>query len=145
MRSTGASAPSNWPPASAVKSRDYADAQKQIADAMRYFCARDLDSWSNYILVWQARLDFERSDWDAAADIAGRLVTSHGVAVVTRICALVVLARVRLRRGDPGARELLEEAVVLAQQSGELQRLAPVAAARAEEAWLRNNGTPVDP
>ena len=128
----------------AVKSRDYADAHKQIGDAMRYFCARDLDSWSNYILVWQARMDFERSDWDAAADIAGRLVTSHGVAAVTRICALVVLARVRLRRGDPGARELLEEAVVLAEQSGELQRLAPVAAARAEEAWLRNDGTPVD-
>lgn len=128
----------------AVKSRDYSDAEKQIGDAMRYFCARDLDSWSNYILVWQARLDFERSDWDAAAELAGRLVTSHGVAAVTRICALVVLARVRLRRGDPGARELLEEAVVLAQQSGELQRLAPVAAARAEEAWLRNDGTPVD-
>ena len=66
------------------------------------------------------------------------------MAPVTRICALAVLACLRLRRGDPGARELLDEAAALARQSGELQRLAPVAAARAEEAWLRNDGTPVD-
>jgi DNA-binding CsgD family transcriptional regulator len=43
---------------------------------------------------------------------------------------------VRGRRGDPGAYGLLDVAVELAQATGELQRLAPVAAARAELAWL---------
>jgi DNA-binding CsgD family transcriptional regulator len=39
---------------------------------------------------------------------------------------------VRVRRGDPHPWELLDEALELARQSDELQRLAPVAAARAE-------------
>src|SRR5690606_1170943 len=49
---------------------------------------------------------------------------------------LVTLARVRERRGDPGATELLDEAHALALGSCELHRIAPVAAARAEAAWL---------
>jgi tetratricopeptide (TPR) repeat protein len=128
----------------AAKNRDYIDARKQIDEAMDYFCELDLDSWSNYILAWQSRVDFEQGHWDAAATVATRLVNIRGMAPVTRICSLTVLAQLRLRRGDPGARELLEEAAALARQSGELQRLGPVAAALAEESWLRNDGAPVD-
>ncbi len=120
----------------AIKNREYGDAQTRIDEAMRYFAARDLDSWSNYISAWQARLLFEQGRWDDAAQGAARLVNSQGVAAVTRICALAVLARLRLRRGDPGAEALLEEASTLARKSGELQRLAPVACAFAEAAWL---------
>jgi DNA-binding CsgD family transcriptional regulator len=40
------------------------------------------------------------------------------------------------RRGDPGARAILDEAWHLASQSREPVRLVPVAAARAELAWL---------
>jgi DNA-binding CsgD family transcriptional regulator len=43
---------------------------------------------------------------------------------------------VRSRRGDPGHDALLEEAWLLAEPTGELPRLGPVAAARAEAAWL---------
>lgn len=129
----------------AVKLRDYAQAIHHIDASAGYFSARDLDSWTNYIRAWRARLDFETGNWDAAANEALRLVTAQGVAPITRICALAVLARLRQRRGDPGARELLEEATVLSRQSGELQRLAPVAAAHAEDAWLRNDNTAVDP
>jgi len=129
----------------AVKLRDYAQAVRHIEASAGYFAARDLDSWTNYIRAWQARLDFETGNWDAAANEALRLVSAQGVAPVTRICALAVLARLRQRRGDPGARELLDEATVLSRQSAELQRLAPVAAAHAEEAWLRNGSAGVDP
>jgi DNA-binding CsgD family transcriptional regulator len=48
----------------------------------------------------------------------------------------VVLGLVRARRGDPGQWAPLEEAWALAEPTGELARLAPVAAARAEAAWL---------
>ena len=53
-----------------------------------------------------------------------------------RIAALVVLAVVRARRGDPGHSVLLEEAWALAAPTGELHRVGPVAAAMAEVAWL---------
>jgi DNA-binding CsgD family transcriptional regulator len=42
----------------------------------------------------------------------------------------------RARRGDPGADEALAEAWRLAQMTGDLQRLWPAAASRAEAAWL---------
>src|SRR5207248_2284373 len=46
------------------------------------------------------------------------------------------LAVVRARRGDPETRELLDEAWALAEPTGELPRIGPVAVARAEVAWL---------
>jgi DNA-binding CsgD family transcriptional regulator len=53
-----------------------------------------------------------------------------------RIVALTVLGLVRARRGDPGSREALDEARDLSDASHELQWVLPVAAARAEAAWL---------
>jgi hypothetical protein len=47
-----------------------------------------------------------------------------------------VLGRIRTARGEPGATALLDEAKALADQATELQRLGPVAIARAEAAWL---------
>jgi DNA-binding CsgD family transcriptional regulator len=50
--------------------------------------------------------------------------------------ALIALGRVRARRGDPGVWEALDEAGALAGQSGTLQRVAPMLAARTEALWL---------
>jgi hypothetical protein len=55
----------------------------------------------------------------------------------SRCAALTVLATVRIRRGETGATELLEEARRLAEQIDELQRIGPVAAARCEQATCR--------
>ena len=62
----------------------------------------------------------------------------------SRIDALVVLGLVRARRGDPGVWAPLDEALALdgTGEPGELQRLGPVAAARAEAAWLAGDPSP---
>jgi DNA-binding CsgD family transcriptional regulator len=52
------------------------------------------------------------------------------------VVALSVAGLVRARRGDPEVWPLLDEAWALAEPSGELQRVEPAAAARAEAAWL---------
>jgi len=49
---------------------------------------------------------------------------------------LSVLGRIRALRGQPRVAALLDEALTLARRTAELQRLAPVALARAEAAWL---------
>jgi DNA-binding CsgD family transcriptional regulator/tetratricopeptide (TPR) repeat protein len=128
-----------------VTTRDYAVAARTILEAGKYFAERDLDSWANYVLAWKARLDFEQGRWDDAARLAGQLIVRDAVAPVTRIPAMAVLARIRLRRGDPGATDLIDEASELASGTGELQRLAPIAAARAEAAWLRGDTRLEDP
>src|SRR5204862_3272933 len=53
-----------------------------------------------------------------------------------RITGLVVLGLVRARRGDPGHRDLLDEAWSLAEPTDELFRMGKTVAARAEVAWL---------
>lgn len=54
-----------------------------------------------------------------------------------------MLALVRLRRGDPGYRALLEEATDIARAVGEPQFIAPVSAARAEAAILEGRADAV--
>ena len=55
---------------------------------------------------------------------------------VTRIVALTPLGPVCARRGNPEAAATLDEALALAERTGQLLRLGPVRAARAEAALL---------
>jgi DNA-binding CsgD family transcriptional regulator/tetratricopeptide (TPR) repeat protein len=124
--------------AGAVKVRQYAAAESHLNAGLAYCQARDLDASTWYLIAWRARMRFERGDWSGAAEDAAE-VLSHRVAAITRVPALVVLGRVRLNRGDPGWRALLDEARDLAAATGELQRISPVACARAEAAWLHGD------
>jgi DNA-binding CsgD family transcriptional regulator len=68
--------------------------------------------------------------------MAEELLRSSEVTGVTpRVTVLTTLALVRVRRGDPGADDLLDEALELALPTGEVSRIARVTAARAEQAW----------
>jgi len=90
----------------------------------------------SYMHVEQARLAFARGQWDEAVRLAGQSLTAHSP---IRCSALTVLARVQVRRGDPDAAWLLAQAWELAVSLDEVQRTGPVAAARAEDAWLRGD------
>jgi DNA-binding CsgD family transcriptional regulator/tetratricopeptide (TPR) repeat protein len=120
----------------AITLRDYASARRWAEEAKAYFSAHDLDSWAHYLAAWVCRMDFEQGDWSAAAAAAQTLLRSDRVAPISRVPALAVLAQLRLRRGDPGLWPTLAEATELARSTGEIQRLAPVAAVHAEAAWL---------
>ncbi|HEV2149218.1 MAG TPA: AAA family ATPase [Longimicrobiaceae bacterium] len=120
----------------AIEAHDYAVLYALLDQGIEYCTRRDLDSWVFYLRSYVARALLEQGEWTRAADEASSILAQPRVSPVTRIPALVVLARVRVRRGDPGAMELLDEARALALPTGELQRIAPVAAARAEAAWL---------
>ncbi|HEX2281462.1 MAG TPA: response regulator transcription factor, partial [Thermomicrobiales bacterium] len=69
-------------------------------------------------------------------EIPGASSTILATSPVSRIQALVALGYLRARRGDPEVAKVLDEALALATPTGELQRLGPVRAVRAEAAWL---------
>ena len=94
---------------------------------------RGLDA--GYTRAWLALVHVLRGRWAEGAALASAVRAAHAGGT-TRITADVVLGRVRARRGDPGATEVLDEALRLARPGGHLQRLAHVHAARAEAAWL---------
>jgi hypothetical protein len=123
----------------AVSDRDYEAARPWIAEGIEYTLARDLDLWTDYLRGWLATLHLDTGDW-AAAEREATTVLAQGAAFPpARIHALIVLGLVRARRGEAGAAGLLDEARDLAQRTAELQRIGPVALARAEAAWLEGD------
>jgi DNA-binding CsgD family transcriptional regulator len=64
------------------------------------------------------------------------MLSRQRISPVNRLNPLRVLGTIRGRRGDPGAWELLDEALVLAEGVAEPRWIAPVRAARAELRWL---------
>ncbi len=113
----------------------FAEAEHYLTEGIAYTAERDLDYTNHYMHAWLAITRLYQGRWAEAADIA-TWVVQRPTSTISRILALAALGRVRARRGDPGASEILEEALALAAQTKTLLRLAPVRAARAEAAWL---------
>jgi len=121
---------------SPIERRDYDEARRWLQPGINYCAERDLDSWKLYMLAWRARLSAESGLWQSACDDASAVLAAPRLAAVNRLSALTALGLVSVRRGDPGADRLLDEALALARRTGEAQRLVPVLVARAELAWF---------
>jgi hypothetical protein len=93
---------------------------------------------------YRARSLLDQGEWAAAAELAGAVLEVPDLVAPSRITPLVVVGLVRARRGEPGVWEALDEALALAAPTGELQRLAPVAAARAEAWWLEGRPAAIE-
>ena len=78
-----------------------------------------------------AELALERGRWDEAERLAAAVLTDPPAAAIVRARALTVLGRLRARRGDGDPWEPLDHALDL-----EVSDNVPLAAARAEAAWL---------
>jgi DNA-binding CsgD family transcriptional regulator len=122
-----------WP---AMTMRNYTITEKHLALGLQHCSDHGLELWGQYLHAYGARVALDTGRWDDAADGAKAVLRVPRCSTMLRILALVVLALVRARRGDPEVRTLLDEAWALAEQTGELPRIGPVAVARAEAAWL---------
>ena len=125
--------------ACAAMTKDPARAESYLDQALSYCAEHDLDSGELHVLGWLALASLDSGRWTKAADAAEEVIRRAIANPMPRVDALVALGRVRARRGDPDARRPLDEALTLAVPTGE-QRLARVAAARAEAAWLTGTG-----
>jgi DNA-binding CsgD family transcriptional regulator/tetratricopeptide (TPR) repeat protein len=129
----------------AIEQRDYDLARDHLEAGLNHSRERDLDAWLLYMSGWQSRLQLEQGEWDTAAACAVSVLERRGVAAPSRVTPLVVLGRLRARRGDPEVWAPLDEGLELARSTGELQRLLPVAIARAEARWLAGEPELVGP
>jgi DNA-binding CsgD family transcriptional regulator len=124
----------------AVETRRHALATRYLDAGIAYCSERGYELFRLYLLAYRARLELDQGRWPEAADSAASVLRIRRTSTTPRIQALVVLGLLRARRGDPGQWDALDEAWALAEPTGELPRIAPVAAARAEAAWLEGDG-----
>jgi tetratricopeptide (TPR) repeat protein len=108
-------------------------AERYLREQISFAEERDLSGM--YSRSWLALVDLYRGRWDDGAERA-QTVLAEASDAISRISALIALGRVRARRGDPGATDVLDQALELSRPGGHLQRLGHVHAARAEAAWL---------
>jgi DNA-binding CsgD family transcriptional regulator/tetratricopeptide (TPR) repeat protein len=121
-----------------------AEAGEMLSRGIAYCVEQDLASWEIYMTSWQARLALDQGDFEAA-EHAAQMVLARGASAPSRITALVVVALLRARRGDPDPEGPLQEAAALAQATGERQRLEPVQKAQRELRWLAGDGDGFEP
>ena len=116
--------------------RSYAAADELLGRSLAYSSEHGLELFRQYALAYRARSELEQARWPAAADLADEVLRQRRASTTPAIVALVVIGLLRARRGDPDPGSPLDEAAELAEMSGELPRIGPVAAAQAEAAWL---------
>jgi DNA-binding CsgD family transcriptional regulator/tetratricopeptide (TPR) repeat protein len=112
------------------------EADRRFATAIAYSAEYDLDVYHWHILAGKATLRAWRGARREAEQDIRQLLQRPRLSPVNRIMALATLGRVCARRGDPEAEEILDDALALADGNGQLMRLWPVRAARAEAALL---------
>ncbi|HEY2959189.1 MAG TPA: AAA family ATPase [Actinomycetota bacterium] len=119
-----------------VEWAEYDKADEVLDRVLQFTAARDLDGYARHLLGYRAAVQLARGDWTAARAGAEAALAGPDQPGPSRGTAQVALGLLRSRCGEGGALALLETAAGRAYEAGELQFVAPVAAALAEHHWL---------
>jgi DNA-binding CsgD family transcriptional regulator/predicted ATPase len=115
---------------------DYKFAKEVLEAGIQYCEERDLDSWTLYLLADKALLNLKMGYWDEAYNVARNLINNEEWSPILKIGSLVVIATIKMRREDTDVLPLLTEALEIAFEAKELQRIIPVMVALLEYEWI---------
>jgi len=119
--------------------RLYESALEALEEGIEHELTTDQDYSAAYSRAWQARIAFEQGRCDDAVERAELVFrTSPSRAGIAMTTATGALGRVRVRRGDPRAKELLEE-LLEGQEAHEIQHVWSPICGLAEHHWLAGN------
>jgi DNA-binding CsgD family transcriptional regulator len=117
-----------------IRRRRWDEAEPLLEDGLTFVTERDLELDRTYLLAWRAWAALGAGDWEAAAADADE--AARTISPVVRATALMAIALLRARRGDPEVWPALDEALRIAREGVELPKLVPLALVRAEAAFL---------
>jgi DNA-binding CsgD family transcriptional regulator len=124
-----------------IQARSFPEADRYLQAGITYCTDRDLDTWRLYMNAWLAHSLAEQGHYAAADQYLADVLRHPHVSPITQVCALTVAGTLAARRGRD-AMGPLDDALPIAIQTGEYQRLLPLVLARAEAAWIA--GRPAD-
>jgi DNA-binding CsgD family transcriptional regulator len=122
-----------------LENRQYGNAHPDLERAIAFARANDMTGYVTHLLGNRALLRLAQGDWDGAERDAQAALAERDLTAIRVVEALVALGLLQARRGDPDAAATLQEATERALATTELQWTVPVAAARAEHAWLHGD------
>jgi len=121
-----------------VEFRNFDLAERIIRDGISFDTQHDLDSWTHYLVGRLAQLRMEQGRLRDAETIARGVLKLDRLTLLMKLPALIVLARVRLRLGEPDAPELGAKALQDAMATDESQYIVPALFGFIEAAWLND-------
>ena len=116
--------------------RRYDEAVPALVEGIPYAAAHHAEHVRLYMVAWLGRCRLDLGQWDEAAVLCREAIGGPRAVAIARFVGANTLGWLRARRGDGDVWPLLDEALEIATEMAHLQRLWPVAAARAEAAWL---------
>ena len=84
----------------AVIYKDFALAERLLADGIAFDTKHDLDAWTHYLVGRQAQLRMEQGRLREAETIAQGVMGLERLTLMMKLPALTVLGRVRVRLGE---------------------------------------------
>ena len=120
----------------ALAHHQYDLAEEYLVECLEYTLSCDLERCQLLADASRSLARLEMGRWSEAEEMALTVLRHPRVSPHGRVPALCVVARLAFRRGLSGGEAALAEAYALAQGTDEIGRLGPVAATKAEAAWL---------
>lgn len=90
-----------------VTRRWYRQADRWYEEALSFTDDHGQEVWRQWLRAFRSRALLDQGRWDDAEALASEVLRTAGVDDGRRMIAMVVLGRLRARRGDPDARPLL--------------------------------------
>jgi len=125
----------------AVEWCDFDIAEDVLERVLDFAEARDLDGYVRHLLGYRAAMLLARGDWAGAQADAEAAMSGPERPGPSRSTAQVALGKLRARRGDPDAVDILLKAEGPAYEADEVQFVGPVSTGLAEYYWIA--GDPV--
>ncbi|HCY77624.1 MAG TPA: hypothetical protein DHV28_17060 [Ignavibacteriales bacterium] len=121
-----------------LQQRNLQVADKYFSKGLEYGNEKDIYVFSLCLAGHYAKTKLHFGLWDESVDLANLVLKQKNVPAGNTIMPLNVLAVIRMRRNDPGALKLINEALKLAFDMGEMEKIVSIVAAMAEYFWLQN-------
>lgn len=113
----------------------FREAREKFDRLLEYTRAHELDAWYIAAIGTRAWINVALAEWDDA-DLDLEVVFGQKTCRQTEIEILVATARLRARRGDPGAVDLIDKALVETERFLDHESLVIVCALAMEAAWI---------
>ena len=114
---------------------DFVQADAFFAEGVLYCDEHDVATFGTCLRSVHAKSLFDRGHWRRAADMCRKLLAT-GASPSNRMMPLWTLGRILARRGDHEAWQVIDEAVSIADQSGDPELVGKSYLVRAEAHWL---------